>query len=54
MDLAETTPAEKTKDPTPKSINEVPQVSTLANRRGKILKSTANMERQVTIIMAPL
>ena len=50
---AETTPAEKTKDPTPRSIKEVPQFSTLAKRRGKTGKSTARIARQVTTIMAP-
>ena len=50
---AETTPAEKTKEPTPRSMREVPQFSTFAKRRGKTGKSTARMARQVTAIMAP-
>ena len=50
----DTTPAEKTKDPTPRSISEVPQFSTFANRRGKILKSTARMAAHVTTIIEPL
>ncbi len=50
---AETTPAEKTKEPTPRSMRDVPQVSTLAKRRGKMRKSTARMERHVAIIMLP-
>lgn len=50
---AETTPAEKTKDPTPRSMREVPQFSTLAKRRGKMGKSTAKMAMHVTTIMAP-
>lgn len=51
-DRAETTPAEKTNDPTPKSIRDVPQFSTLANRRGKARKSTARIATQVTTIIA--
>ena len=50
---AETTPAEKTKDPTPRSMREVPQFSTLAKRRGKMGKSTARIAMHVTVIMAP-
>lgn len=47
-------PAEKTKEPTPMSMSEVPQFSTLAKRRGKTLKSTASMAAQVMTIMVPL
>ena len=54
IDRAETTPAEKTKEPTPMSISEVPQFSTFAYRRGKIRKSTANIATQVTTIIVPL
>ena len=50
---APTRPAEKTKEPTPTSINDVPHVSTFANRRGKRRKSTARMAMQVTTIIAP-
>jgi hypothetical protein len=42
-DRAETTPTEKTKDPTPRSMREVPQFSTLAKRRGKMRKSTGEV-----------
>ncbi len=52
-DRADTSPAENTNDPTPRSINDVPQVSTFANRRGKTWKSTARMAMQVTISMQP-
>lgn len=52
--LAATRPAEKTKDPTPTSITDVPQFSTFAKRRGKILKSTASMAIHVMTIMLPL
>ena len=52
-DRADTTPPEKTNDPTPRSMRDVPQFSTLANRRGKTRKSTARMAMQVMIIMAP-
>ena len=52
-DRAETTPAEKTNEPTPRSMREVPHVSTLAKRRGKMGKSTARMARMVVIIMPP-
>ena len=52
--LDETNPAEKTKDPTPRSIKDVPQVSTFAKRLGKALKSTARMARHVIIIIPPL
>lgn len=48
-----TRPEEKTKEPTPRSISEVPQFSTLAKRRGKMRKSTARMATQVMTIMAP-
>lgn len=48
-----TRPAEKTKDPTPISISEVPQVSTFANLRGNSRKSTARMHMHVTTIMFP-
>ena len=51
--LADTTPAEKTKEPTPKSIREVPHVSTLANLRGKTGKSTASMAIHVATIIVP-
>lgn len=51
MALAETTPAENTNEPTPISIKDVPQFSALANRRGKIRKSTAKIARHVTIII---
>src|SRR4030081_2550930 len=50
---AATMPAEKTNDPTPTSIKDVPQVSTFANRRGKTLKSTARIPRHVAIIIDP-
>ena len=47
-------PAAKTKDPTPRSIRELPKLSVLAKRRGKTDgKSTAKIEVQVLIIMAP-
>jgi len=52
--LAATTPAENTKDPTPTSINDVPQFSTFANLRGNILKSTARIAIDVMTIMDPL
>ena len=52
--LAATSPAEKTNEPTPMSIKEVPQVSTFAKRRGKTRKSTARIARHVIIIMPPL
>ncbi|KAH3686603.1 hypothetical protein WICPIJ_002402 [Wickerhamomyces pijperi] len=42
-------PIEKTNEPTPRSINEVPQVSTLAKALGKIGKSTARIEIDVRI-----
>lgn len=51
--LADTRPAENTKDPTPISINDVPQVSTFAKRLGKTLKSTSKIAKQVTIIIVP-
>jgi len=53
MSVTEITLVEKTKEPTPRSIREVPQFSTLAKRRGNIGKSTARIARHVTIIMAP-
>lgn len=52
--LADTKPAEKTNDPTPMSIKDVPQFSTFAKRLGKVRKSTARMTIHVTMIMAPL
>ena len=59
-----TSPLENTKDPTPKSIynqhskagrgtRDVPKVSAFANRRGKTLKSTARIARQVITIIPP-
>lgn len=53
IERAETTPAENTKDPTPRSIKDVPQVSTLAKRRGNTGKSTARMARVVATSIAP-
>src|SRR6478609_7435903 len=50
---AATSPAEKTKDPTPRSMREVPHVSTLAKRLGNRRKSTARIATQVAIIMQP-
>ena len=50
---AATSPAEKTKDPTPRSMREVPHVSTLAKRLGNSRKSTARIATQVAIIMQP-
>lgn len=44
---------EKTNDPTPRSISEVPQVSTLANLRGNTGKSTAKIAKAVMIIIEP-
>ena len=54
MGLADTRPAENTNDPTPKSIKDVPHVSTFPKRRGKTGKSTANIARHVMMIMPPL
>jgi hypothetical protein len=53
-DRADTTPAVKTNEPTPMSINDVPQFSTFAKRRGKTGKSTASIAMHVMTIMAPL
>lgn len=52
IERADTNPPENTKEPTPKSMSDVPQFSTLAKRRGKTLKSTARMATQVIIIIA--
>ena len=52
IERAETTPPENTKEPTPKSMRDVPQFSTLAKRRGKTLKSTARIATQVMTIIA--
>ena len=52
--LVETNPAEKTKDPTPISISDVPQVSTFAKRLGKTRKSTARIATHVETIIVPL
>lgn len=46
-----TNPIENTNEPTPKSIREVPQVSTLANLLGKTLKSTAKIAKLVIMSM---
>ncbi|EGA86262.1 Gwt1p [Saccharomyces cerevisiae VL3] len=51
--LEETIPLLKTNDPTPRSIRDVPQVSTLANLLGKIGKSTAKMAIAVRISIPP-
>lgn len=50
---AATVPAEKTNEPTPRSISEVPQLSAFAKRRGKTRKSTARIAMQVIAIMVP-
>lgn len=51
---AATMPAAKTKDPTPMSMRDLPKLSVFAKRLGKTCgKSTARIEAQVLIIMAP-